>query len=140
MRTSNKVFTCKVPFHTKSRTLYNFIINFFPTFSKIFEIRMLTLQFEWCCYVIHHAAHTYFTIPRHSTYGCSQFCSLIIWSKTDLKDHTVSEVSKIKIHTPNGSMEIKRNFLILKPQEKYLVFSKTWKKCTVTGKKGPIYF
>ncbi|GBM16617.1 hypothetical protein AVEN_88956-1 [Araneus ventricosus] len=62
-----------VSFRTKSRVLYNFLIDFFLVPFTVYEIGPLIPKFadRWRCKLSHRVAHNLFTIPGHQLYGLS---------------------------------------------------------------------
>ncbi|GBL96826.1 hypothetical protein AVEN_118949-1, partial [Araneus ventricosus] len=65
------IIALKVSFRTKSKKVYNFVIDFFPVSCTVFEIETLTQLFiaRWRCSRSHRVAYGHFTIPRHHVYG-----------------------------------------------------------------------
>ncbi|GBM39313.1 hypothetical protein AVEN_171392-1 [Araneus ventricosus] len=88
----------KVSSLTKSMMLNNFVIDFSPVYSTIFEIRTLTPNFadRWRCKRLSCVAHGNFTYPSAHFYDYSSCRSEIIGVTTDLSGHTVEQNNQIK--------------------------------------------
>ncbi|GBN78512.1 hypothetical protein AVEN_153502-1 [Araneus ventricosus] len=69
----HSIMALKVSFLTKSKTLYNFVIDIFPVSCTVFELGTLTLLLVawWRCNQSHRVEHRHFTIPRHQVCGNS---------------------------------------------------------------------
>ncbi|GBO06155.1 hypothetical protein AVEN_113790-1 [Araneus ventricosus] len=86
----------KVYFSTKSRVLYNSLIDFFLVSFTVYEIGPLIPKFadRWRCKLPHRVAHSLFTIPRHQLYGLSCRRLEVKWGVPDISGNPVSMRAK----------------------------------------------
>ncbi|GBL58302.1 hypothetical protein AVEN_163257-1 [Araneus ventricosus] len=88
----------KASFRTKSRVLYNFLIDKFLVSFTVCEIGQLIPQFanRWRCKLSHQEAHnSLFTIPRHQLYGLSCHRLEVKGGATDISGNPVLNVTNV---------------------------------------------